>query len=224
MPVGANRAGIVSQVGDAIPDSELLQNRYDARELSLNDGDTINPFTDLKGDTDLDETGAPQYDADAINSKAGSSYDGSKDNHFVTFSSVSQPFVWAWVMDIRSVADNDNEFYIDDESIKLGTRVLNNQGEWQMADGDRNTNGGAISTGNKIVVAVFDGSSSKLRVNGSDEITLSTSDSNGGLMFAGLSNGGNNAPISIGEFLLYDGSPTVGDIESYLSNKWGIPI
>ena len=82
-PFGASRAGLMSVVGDDIPDSGNLQAHYATRLLSgFSDGDTVDPFSDDAGANDAPAIGNPLYRTNILNSEPAVEYDA--DDHHDT--------------------------------------------------------------------------------------------------------------------------------------------
>lgn len=210
--------------GVGVPNIGALRSQYDATKLTLSAGNTIDPFPDERGVTDLAATNTPNYETDVINGNPVSRYNGTDENHNATFASVAQPFVYAFAFNVRSVDSGAFEFYVGEQSNDGGVRILNSQGEWQIGDSGNSYKGGTVSTGEHIIVGIFDGTNSKLRVDGTDVATGELSDSVSGIALSERGGGGNNSAMDMGEFLFYDGRPNTSDVESYLNDKWGMTI
>ena len=65
--------------GVAIPDS--VEAQWDATQLALSDGQTVDPFDDSIGTADLPASESPTYDPDGINGESAVFYDGVDDAH-----------------------------------------------------------------------------------------------------------------------------------------------
>jgi len=208
---------------DQLPTSNLVH-RYSAKELSLNDNDPVSTFSDAEGSDDLSASGSPTFKTNLFGNKPGVRYDGNDDEHQGSFTSaVSQPFSIFMALDIRSVSTSQNEGYFWDTGTQFGPRLINNKGDYQIADDSGSKNGGAPTTGRQILSALFDGANTKLRINGVDEITKSGSGDISGFYLAS-SPFDQYAQIDIASVLVYDAVPTVSDVENYLSVEYSISI
>jgi len=213
----------------AIPDSGGLQARYDATELSLSDGNSVSTWTDETGSGfDLTAGAAPTFRTSIINGNPAVRHDGTDDYLNVGWSSIPQPFHVFIVASKQTAGNTSSENLIDggtnDEHL---LRSENDGPFWNMfAGSDLDDN--SDDTNNNIFAALFNGSSSTLRING----TQVANGNAGGNSSTGLTTGARNGggagfgDFDIGEILFYpqDKSSVQSDVESYLSDKWGISL
>lgn len=224
--------GIVRLDETQIPDEEDLHARYDATELSLSDGETPDPWPDETGNGhDLSPGGGPTYQSDGINGNAGVNFDGSDDNFTVSFTSVSQPVhIFAVIID-NNGGSSSAEYLWD------GTNS-ENAVSWRYGGGGgiQAINAGAdVSISNviqgepMITNALYDGSNSLLRQNGGEQSSsgdVGTNSLEGGFTLGARADTSNNGAYDVGEILIYpmDKSGIQGDVEQYLSDKWGVTL
>jgi len=224
-----NSAGLF----DAIPDSEDLHARYDATEIDGADGESIATWSDQTGNgfdlTQSTSTNQPTLKTSIINGNPVVRFDGSDDFLTAAFSEIAQPFHIFGVFQLRSVASSDFQVYYDEEGSAGGAQLGDeNTGTFYFQSGTVVT-GSTADTNANISAAFHDGASSVLRFNGAD---IATGDigANGLNGFTAGVDGNQDtnsaAPIDWGEILIYpqDKSSIQGDVESYLSDKWGITI
>jgi len=221
MPVGAARAGIFGS-GSVIPDEDNLTARYDARELSLSDGETVSTWPDETGNgNDLSAVGSPTFRASAISGLPAVETDGTNDRLETSFGTTNaQPFHIFYLGQLQTTS-NTQTIYSDNPVPGSGfVGLQSNDGSYQWKiNGQTDPTLGSSSTNEGIISTLIDGSNSTLRVNGSD---IGTADS-GANDYDGLSIGGRAddleyANIQITEILVYevDESTNQTDIEQYL--------
>jgi len=221
-PIGGARSGIVG-VGDAIPDSGLLH-EYDATSLSATDGGTISTFFDGAGSADLSATGAPTYQANALNGNPVVRYDGTDDFHHGDFTTaVSQPIEVFFVGQLLTLKQSR----LFDGNADEGFFANNNTDDWAMFSGTLLTDGPS-DTNPHIFTIRFDGANSQIRIDGIDQITGDAGVTNiTGFTIGAKPDGTVPTNQNVGEVRQHD--PTVGgysrtEIESALSEKWGITL
>jgi len=210
-----------------IPDSEDLHARYDATELALTDGDSVSTWADETGNGyDLTAGTAPSYQASEINSNPAVAFDKANSEFLdVDFSALSQPNTIFAVIRTDSVGENER---IWDSSTGVNDHSFYGSGsptDYAINAGV-NLRDGAINTNNHIFTALYNGSSSVLRIDGSDAVSGDAGTTAlDGYRLASLANG-RYGSITVGEILIYpaDKSSIQGDVESYLSDKWGVAI
>jgi len=216
------------ETGPAIPDSDLLHSRWDARELSgLSDSDRITNFVDVEGSNDLDDGDGSDYVASGIDSQPSARYDGSDDDNRTESwaTDIDVPFAIFAVVDIQ---DSEEGTVFGGSGDGANAGLLNfDDSSWVLFNGSE-LFGGSVSTGEQIVGAVFDGTDSQIRINGSvdasgDGGTRSVEEGERFIL-------GDRRSLDrqlegdIGELLLYDGLPDFSEVEDYLANNWGQTI
>lgn len=223
MPIGMNKVSRSSKKPIVIPDSEDLHARYDATALSLSDGQSVSTWGDETGNGYALTAGtAPTYKTGVINGNPVVRYDGVGDFLSVDWTALSQP---NHIFLVAQIGGDDGYFdsFEDDNERHLFDI---NSGEYRMLTGTL-LGGGSPDTNWNILNTLYDGSGSELRVNGSSVMTGDV----GGQPFGGITVGGNFDQsqffdVDVGEILVYpqDKSAVQSDVESYLSDKWGITL
>jgi hypothetical protein len=218
--------GTVLWQKNAIPDSGDLHARYDATEISATDGDSISTWADQTGNGhDLTAGSAPTFKSSIINGNPVVRFDGADDYLDVDFADLSQPNQYFIVFRLQST--NDSVVFTRFSSTSGGRNVLQIfNGNWRLFAGS-SIDGSAAATGDYIHNALFDGASSKLRINGSLDVSGDPgSDGQGGLTLGARQDGDGNIQIDIGEVLIYpqDKTGVEAEAEQYLSDKWGVTL
>jgi hypothetical protein len=214
------------QVGTVIPDSEDLHARYDATEISATDGDTISTWSDATGNGyDLTAGTAPTYVASGINNNPVVHFDGSDDYLDVAYSALSQPNTIFAVFEYQT-ASGGSYLYSSETTTNRTIFYQGNDGTWTMYAGS-GVDGSSYDTDQRILSALYDGANSETRLNGTQDSSgdAGTNDLNG--MIVGAEAGPTNfSDVYVGEILVYpqDKSGIYADVESYLSDKWGIAV
>lgn len=215
-----------------IPDSGDLHARYDATELSLNDGDPVSTWGDATGNGyALTEGAAPQYVASGLNGNPVVRFDGVDDFLTTTFSALSQPnsiFIVAQSQAAGETTSNKNVHASTNGSNTHALYVDNTSPvTWNMFAGS-NLNSGVTEDENPHVFGeLFNTTSSALRIDGTEAVSGDVgSQSLDGLTIGTNASQSNFGDFDIGEILVYpqDKSGIASDVESYLSGKWGITI
>jgi len=206
-----------------LPDKANLQARYDATRISAGNNDSIGTWSDeTTNGHDLTGNNRPIYKPNIINGKPVVRFDGNDDALSVSWSPISQPNVIFAVTQKRSTNDN----YLFDSKSGSDRHLLNiSSGNFLVGTSRGNFTGSPVDTSPHILTMIFDGSSSKLRIDG----TVDATGNPGGDSMEGLTLGNENSRFGpgdwdVGEFLVYHTQPTVTDVESFLSSKWGISI
>jgi len=227
-PIGSARSGIVgSTIGTEVPDSEDLHARYDATELSLSGGDSVSTWTDETGNGyDLTAGAAPTYKTSTLNGNPVVRFDGVDDFLNTTFSALSQPNHIFIVMDINSFSTSSNDIFFDGNGGGRHIFFIPGADNFRMFAGSA-LDGSSPDTSTHIYSTLWDGASSHLRRDGTELLSghVGSKDLSG--LTVGADNGGEgNAEIDVGEMLIYpeDKSSIEADVESYLSDKWGIAV
>lgn len=212
--------------GNDIPDSGDLHARYDATELTANDGDSISTWDDETGNGyDLTAGKAGTFQTSVINGNPVVRFDGADDFLNVAFTTIDQPYTIFAVAQKRGTSSN-NEVLFDSEATTnsgiLKGQINNNMFIYAGSF----LEDGAEDTEQTIWSAHFDSTNSILRDNGTEY----TGDvGTGGLQGFTVGAKGDAAEFGdydVGEILIYpvDKSGIIADVESYLSDKWGIAI
>jgi hypothetical protein len=213
---------LIVEVLPALPDIPVLGllHQYDWSDGST----TTSTVPDLASDDDL--TGGFTNLNATINGVQAGNFDGCADSVSGAFSSsVAQP------VEIFSVTETSNNG--DIQNITTGTNNNNitakrykpNDFNYQLHAGDNLKGGSPASNEPELLTTRFDGGSSLLRVNGSEEFSGHPG-TNG---MDGLVVSRDDQPVdgAVAEVLVYD--PTVSDysrsdVEQYLADKWGITL
>jgi hypothetical protein len=205
-----------------IPDRGDLHARYDARQLSLSDGDPVTTWPDETGNgNDLTAGTAPVYKTNVIDGQPAVRFD-STNNEFLTasFSTLSQPNHIFVLCDHDSDEGNVVDSTDSNNRHALGT----NNGDWLLFAGDT-VSDGPRAAGFEIVGGLFDGGNSVIRVDGIQE----GSGNAGGDGMNGMTVGAQQGPIlfidvDIVEILVYstDKSSIVSEVETHLDRDTNI--
>jgi len=210
-------AGDVLFSETSIPGSKDLQARYD---FSASNGST--PVQDQTANG-FDLTGTFSGVTRSINGVQAGDFDSDQLN--VSFSTVSQPTTIAIVAQHDTVGSSSAVFDADTGLNHL-IRAEDDGPFFNMFAGN-DLDGSTADTNPHIFVALFNGSNSILRVDGTQ---VASGDAGtralDGVTLGSRGNGGNPFDGKMGECLVYpqDKSGIFGDIESYLSGKWGITV
>jgi len=209
------------------PDANLLHSRYDATQITgVTGGSSISSWDDVTGNGfNLDQGNGASYETNELNGMDAVRFEKSRGDRLADFDGWTgfQPWYIFVVMRVRGVSGGNDGFFA--ENITGDPRVISNQGEWQIGDQNSSHNGATISTpDNYIVTAIGDDPDDGLRVNGSVETSASMETDLDSFVVGSRELDTGYSDISVGEILIYDGSPNVSAVESFLSDKWGISI
>jgi hypothetical protein len=216
-----------------IPDSGLVH-RYDATEISANDGDSISTWTDKEGTDDLTQatsSNQPTLKTNILNGKQIVRFDGSSQYLDVPFgNTVTQGHHTFVVGQKRSGGTNDVETLIDaatDRTHHLFGQNDNNNNVW-AAYGGSEIQDGAEDSDPHIWTVNWDGSSSAMRLDGSQDASgdLGSEDMDG-LTVGRRAGDGQYGDYDVGEIIIYATTLSDSDrdnVESFLANKWGIAL
>lgn len=211
---------------DAIPDSGDLQAAFDATELSLPDQDAVATWPDESGGGhDLSAGDAPTYVANGIQGNPVVRFDGSSNYLDVVFNAISQPTTIYSVFEYKSLSSSSESPIdgADGTRHKIGSGGI--EDKWNLFAGDLLESSSSAATSAYVVSALFNGTGSEMRVDGSEVGSGDAGSSDlGGLTVGRAPNGSEWANVDIGEILVYDGdkSGSHAEIESYLNDKWGV--
>jgi len=240
LPDGSTASEVIapdgSAVFSAIPDSVVNNtvHLFDARSLSLSDGDTVSTWQDEVGTADLSVgSGTPKYVANAINGAPAVAYDGVDDRHDATFgSSISDPYSVFFSGRLRSRNTGSAQTAWGVNPVPgsgfVGFQTDNGSGGygWKI-NGDSDQRLGTNDTTAHIFSNLFNSGNGSLREDSSALATANAdSDVNafGGISLGRRSDGFGPADILITEVLVYsvNESSTQTDIENYLDRDLGL--
>lgn len=229
-PVGAARAGVVGARRDAIPDSGLLHH-YDAAQVSAADGDPVSTWTDQQGNEDLTGT-APTYQTNVINGNPILRFDAVDDvlQSGAFAATVTQPVLIYAVTAQRVGVTDSQQYHWDGNALNEMMMVGNTDASGNTFDiysGSYVSGSATEDTNFHIHGAHYDGANSILRQDGTQTGSGDAGvDDLNGFTVGAAGNGSRFAPLDACEYLIYDATnaPTYTDIESYLSDKWGIAV
>lgn len=207
----------------AIPDSENLQARYDARELNLTDGDAVSTWPDETGNgNDLSGTAAT-YRASEISGLPTVDFDGADDILEAAFSTtLSQPFHLFFLG--QEQRSNSNDILISDSGASSGFVGLEvsgaETGEYELRKfGLSDDLLGGFNTNPHIHSLLADGSNAALRIDGANSGTGNTETTSwDGVVVGARGDGNQYADAQFVEILVYDvdESANQSGIETYL--------
>ena len=215
-PFGASRAGLMSVAVDDIPDSEILQARYDPSELGTGSYDEI---PDLQNDYDLTGTSINVVDDGRMTSPF---FDADNDQLTNDDIQMSLPFTMCMVLEVDGPTSDNVPGYTHQDS--TGYFATYTDSDWRIRGNETLNMRDPVD---EVVVGIahftesseddtailFDGDE-KERTDGD----AGSSDDPEGFEF-GAVNGGDNWDGGIGETLLYDGKPDFDDVIDYLG-RW----
>lgn len=219
--------GTVLWSANDIPDSGDLHAQYDATEITASDEDSVSTWSDATGNGyDLTATGSPTYKTSGINGNPVVGLDGTDDYFDVSWTAFSQPFS-IYIVAQYPTASQSGEIF-DGINASSNRHLFDSDGSdnLRMYTTTGITGSGA-DTNPHIFSTLWDGGNSTLRKDGTQDASgdVGTNDSAGITVGA---RGDQNAygEVEIGEILIYpqDKSGIQSDIESYLSDKWGIAV
>jgi len=204
---------------NVIPDSEDLQSRYDFTE---EDGSA--PVTDQTGNG-FDLSGTYSGVNVNINGVQAGEFDKVDDQLSASYGTTeAQPNHIFAVIEWRTTS-TDSEVAFDGDTTRESIANTKNQNYGYFAGflGESNV----TASGAYVFNVLFNGTSSKMRINGVEEAS-GDSGSQGldGVRLGNSATGGEFAAVNIGEVLVYplDKTPIETDVEQYLADKWGITI
>lgn len=211
----------------AIPDSGDLHARYDATEISASNGDTVTTWGDLTGNGhDLTATGGPTYQTSVINGNPIVRYDGVDDYHAVTFSALTQPVSIFLVFNYAAPNDGSNHRIYDADNTNTFTFQDVSGSEWRLDSGST-ISGSTPDSQNHIASALHDGVSSELYIDGAQNASGDAgADNLNGFRVGGSRFENEYANVDVGEILIYPQykAGIRAEVESYLSDKWGVAV
>lgn len=198
------------------PDSTDLHSWYDWTEAS-----GTSSVTDQTGNGH-DLSGTYTGPTGSINSLQAGRFDGADDLLSAAWATEGQANTMFAVIKPLSVGGT----WWDSAGSQAHQSYVANTDEWGFFAGS-GISGGTVDTSPHILAILADGASSIIRVDGT-QVASGGSGTDGfdGINVGANRNDGNYGNFDIGEFLFYpqNKSAIFGDVESYLSNKWGITI
>jgi len=212
-------------VFSAIPDSEDLHARYDATELSLSDQDSVTTWPDETANGhDLSASGDPMFVESGINGNPVVRFNGIDDLLSTSFATISQPNHIFIALEYQSVTDAAPVFDSERSTAEHVLEYRDSDNVIRMFAGVV-LDGGTPDTNPHIHATLFDGPDSVNRQDGS-QISNGDSGDRGLDGFKVGSGAGNFAEVDVAEILIYpeDKTSIQSDVETYLSNKWGISV
>ena len=225
---------VVFSAAPSIPDIPNLIARYDARNLSLSDGQTVTSWPDEVASADLSAVSNPQYMASGINGVPAVEYDGVNDRHDGSFATtISEPYSIFLSGRLKTRNTGSPKIAYADNPVPgsgfLGFEIDNTTGsyEWKINGGIPDTLLGTNDTTAHIFSTIFSGGTGSLRVDSSNVgSTSARSDLNDfeGISLAMREDGLEPADIEIVEVLVYnaDESSNQTQIENYLDRDLGL--
>jgi len=213
-------------VGASVPDSADLYAHYDATALTASDGDTISSWADETGNGRAVSGSDPTYKTSQINGKPVVRFDGAGDELSVNWGSISQPITVFIVAEFQSVSGSDVERIWGTASTPSHLLGNNNGGSYRLFAGSSLSSNATPDTSTHIFGTLSDGSSSIFRLDGAQDASGGAGTNGMDSFRLGAGVDLNYANVDIGEVLVYpqDKSAIFGDIENYLSDKWGVTI
>ena len=216
----------------AIPDSELTHH-FDASLLSGTDGDTITTFPDSAGTNDA--TGDGTLRTDAVNGENVIELNGSQNFENANSSPVlSQPVtIFAVWNSATDTGDQQTAIGFNNDSDGL---LLFQRPDSSSASGPSIFAGNPVDAGQsngsfptRIDAGIFDGSNSAIRTDGVERATgnVGSQSDNGSFSIGSRFDGSAFLNGQVCEILVYDRKldpVEIDQVESFLSDKWGITI
>jgi hypothetical protein len=213
----------------SIPDSGDLYARFDATALALSDGNSVSTWGDETGNGhDLTAGTAPTYRTGIINGNPVVRFDGADDFLDVAFPDLSQPnTVYMVAQSAESSPSAFDEIHDSADDTNNRHTLAIDDGNWAIYAGTVVRSSTPYDNSSHIFGELFNTTSSALRLDGSQIASGDVgSQALSGLTVGSNSSQGTFAAIDVGEIVIYpqDKSGIQSDIESYLSDKWGITV
>jgi len=219
---GARPGGLRTVSTFGLPGAADIVARYD---FTREDGSL--PIEDRSGNSNSLPNGAFTGVSASINGKQAGDFDGSNDGVNGSFGTVQgQPNHVFMVFQLRTTDNFRGIFDADANRHKIGTgsSVFDVFAGSQLTDGSSDTSPHVINV-------LFDGSNSKIRLDGTQKASggLGAQDLDGvtlGQQAANAGVGANYADVKIGEVVVYQTDKTgqESEIEQFLADKWGITL
>jgi hypothetical protein len=199
-----------------------------ARTTSVTtDADPVGALDDKSGNgrhaTQATSGKRPTYKTSQFGSLSALDLDGTDDFLDATVT-LSQPLTWFIVTDLDATATQQ---HLIDGNTNRNTVYVWTDGDFHFYAGSDVDSALAVDTSPHVIVATFNGASSKLWVDGGSGVTGDTSTQGiSSLLRIGIESGGSSGPVNgrIGELLGYTQALSTTDIDragNYLAAKWG---
>ena len=233
MPFGASRAGLMSVVGDDIPDSGL-KHEYFAQDETHNDQSTGEQFTDQIGDITLSAEGEPLFDFNGLSGSKSFVYNGTDDGHNATSSWLSgdgDEYTVAAVCRYDAVDRDNDQWLVGSDGGDRGMDFRERDGNLQYSHGGESaTDIFTVNEGEPfITIGSYNGSEAFADVNGITELDGFSVDyqeeDNGSSIGYNRLLSSNYLDGAVGHVLWYDefyDSDARSDIFDALNSIWGI--
>jgi hypothetical protein len=215
-------------VASAIPDSAIAH--YDAQSAfgSTSDGTTVSSWQDGLGSYDA-TGGSPNVVSNGINGYTSVEWDTTDDVLDVAFSAVSQPFT-VFVVYQHNQTPDDDRCVFDSEDTDNRSSIFEGTGasDENQINAGANLQGSATDNSPVLLTAVFDGGNSLIRENGAEVGSGNAgTDPLNGITLGNYHQGGFAFGGYIGEVVPCSdrvSSAIISEVESRLSDKWGITL
>jgi len=215
----------------ALPSSAIAQ--YDATQIVANNNDSINSWADTSGNAnDLDSGSGGVYKTNFLDGSHPVVRTNSRQNsEFLqtsNFPNLSQPNTFFFAGRIQSIAGDANTVI---DGADTSGDATNHELSLRNSTGKLSLQRGELEVGSfgndTIVTGVYDGGSSKIRVDGVENTGGISSDTLKGITLGRSADGSNSTITHTGELLILNeaaNTSTINEQESRLSAKFGIPI
>jgi len=227
------RTGAGDVVFSASPDipTEGLLHNYDAQQLSgFADGDSVSTRVDQAGSDDL--TGSGIYRDSVINGSPAIEYNSANNHvHDTVFSVSVSPSYHVYAVSVISTNGNNEVIWESNSGRGIKDAQFNGANDWFVNNGGGNLGGINYTSGdNDIVLVEFNsGPETAVRVNGAD---INRADVGGNGNLDGIRLARNRFDSTtfdqiIGQVLIYNPDAqgyNRSDVESFLSDRWGIVL
>lgn len=208
----------------AFPAAPDAQARFDARNLSLNDGDAVSTWSDTVNGNDLSSVNsAPIYRESGVNGKPGIAFNDSQ--RLEANFTVTVPYS-VFVSGRFDNTGSNNEFMWSQDFNSTFVGFINKDGQYQFkSNGTGNPKFGSSDTNNHIFHTTVEGSNQEQYVDQSSigSSSFGASNSNG-FSVGGSYNSSDIGEVTITELILYEGTQSSNqtDIANFLDRDLGI--
>jgi hypothetical protein len=202
-----------------------VQARYDATRLSLSNGQSLSTFPDETNNFDLTGSGVT-FDDSGINGFGAASFSGSE-NLSNSSPTLGQPFSVSAIAKIRSGASiSSDRTLFDSDSSSFSLLRLSNGGAQQISlFAGQDLGAQTVNRSPRVIVAVFDGSSSVLQSNGQTFSGDVGANQLNGIQLGQSFDDSRGLDGFISEVVVFDRALTsqeISDEESRLKNKFNV--
>lgn len=219
--LGYQHAGARHGVHDSlspVPGGEDLHARYDWSQAS-----GTSSVADQTGNG-YDLSGSYTGPTATINGMQAGTFDGIDDYLSATFSELPQPNM---IFAVAAAQADDTSSLIDGTTSNGRNQIVLDVGDWGIFAGNTPVSGSDADQNPHVLSALFDGSSSYMRVDGTQDLSGDPgSDGLNGISVGEYPIGDDHGAWNVGEILVYpqDKSGIQTDVEQYLADKWGIAV